>query len=135
MGRALGAGDGKGEDFVDGLGSGGDHEEAVEAEGAAGAGGKAVVHGGKQAAVVGQRVFAVGGAEGVVIAIAMAEDGGIEQFVIAVGQFDAADIELEAFGDRWIAGPNAGQGGLAGRIVVQDRWATLAEIRFDLRRE
>ena len=58
----------------------------------------------------------------------------VVQLVEGVGQFDTVDVELEALGDlapRFAAG--AGQGGLTGRVVVDEDRTFDAEPRFDLR--
>ena len=56
---------------------------------------------------------------------------GVGEFAEAIGEFDAAGIELEAFGDAGVMGARAGQGGLDGGIFVKNGNSPIAEIGLD----
>ncbi len=56
---------------------------------------------------------------------------GVGEFVVAVGEFVGAEVELEAFGDRWIVVTDSGQGALRGWPVADHGDAIGREIGLD----
>ena len=90
-----------------------------------------MLHRGQEAAFFGKRRLAVRLAKLVVDSVSLTKDHRVAQLVVAVGEFDAVDVELEALGHRGIAIPDAGQGGLAGGVIVEDGGAALAEMGLD----
>ena len=55
----------------------------------------------------------------------------VGQLAEGVGELDAAAIELEAFGDAWVARAAAGERGFRDRVFVEDRRAADAENGLD----
>ena len=109
----------EGEDGVEGVGVGEDHEKAVDAEGDA-AGGGHVVEGGEEGFVEGIGLGAALGACGIGFHEAGALFGGVGQLGVGVGEFDAGKIEFPAFGAGGIDGFAASQGGEGGGVVDED---------------
>ena len=83
----------EGEDGVEGVGVGEDHEEAVDAEGDA-AGGGHVREGGEKGFIEGIGLDTAFGAGGVGFLETDALFGGVGEFGVGVGELDAAEIEF-----------------------------------------
>jgi hypothetical protein len=120
----------EGEDGVEGVGVGEDHEEAVDAEGDA-AGGGHVGEGGEEGFVEGVGLGAASFWRGVGLLEAGALFGGVGEFGVGVGDFDAAEVELPAFGAGGVLRFAAGEGGEGGGVVDEDHGAVGGEGGFD----
>ena len=84
---------------MDGVCIGGEHDQAVEAEGDAGAGGESAGDCGGEGGGAGELGLGGGLSAGVLVGFAAAEFGGIGEFLVAVAEFKSADVEFEAAGD------------------------------------
>ena len=56
----------------------------------------------------------------------------VREFAKAIGKFDAAGIELEAFGETRITGERPGQGGFLRGVFAKQGQAPLPQFRLDV---
>ena len=124
----------EGEDGIEGIGVGEDHEEAIDSKGdAAGRGHEG--QGREESFIEGIRRSAALLAEDIGFFEAGALLGGVGEFRVGIGEFNTAEIEFPAFGAGGIAGFAAGEGGEGGGVVDQHDGMVGGKGRFDTRDE
>jgi hypothetical protein len=56
---------------------------------------------------------------------------GIGEFAVAIGEFDACDVQLDAFGDEWVVGFGARESGHFDGVIHEERRLIHAQFGFD----
>ncbi len=116
--RLLRSVNGEGDDLVDSVGTGREHDQPVDAQRDPGAVGQAMFHCGQQAVVhgdLGEVAIASGGEIGLESRPLL---GRISELMVAVGELDAVDPGLESLGDGWRSGSDLRERSLRSREVV-----------------
>ena len=94
---------------ANGIGSEAEHDQSIDAQGDSCASRQTVLHGGQQSS----RLWNVFFAGSRLTLDARLQFDRIRQFVVAVAEFDAVDVQLEAFGDSGLSlAAHASQRGL-----------------------
>ena len=123
--------DREGDDLVDGLAAGGEHDQAVDTQGDAGAVGQTVLECGEKAPIgLGARQVPLPTQREVGLETTSLLDG-VAELVVAVGELDALDIHLEPLGDRRVAHPDPGESALVGGEVEQEGRPVASEPGLD----